>query len=98
MEYIPVVIQAVAGKDYKVYVYFDDGKITCIDMADKLDKGVFKQIKDIIVFRETLTVMNDTLAWDINRNRDEYECIDIDPEVLYMCPEVKEADYIDEIA
>ena len=30
--------------------------------------------------------MNDTLAWDIKRDRDESSCIDIDPETLYALP------------
>ena len=98
MEYMPRVIQAVATDDYKVYAYFDDGKITCIDMSKKLEKGIFQQLKNIQLFKDTLTVMNETVAWDINGNNDPSECIDIDPESIYKCPEVKESYYIDNIA
>ena len=30
------------------------------------------------------------LAWDIARNRNEYECIDIDPMTIFDCPIVPE--------
>ncbi|MCI9138111.1 MAG: DUF2442 domain-containing protein, partial [Lachnospiraceae bacterium] len=33
---------------------------------------------------------NDTLAWDIDRNRDETTCLDIDPYMLYELPVVEE--------
>ena len=54
-----------------------DGKIVCYDMKNMLDKEVFKPLKDISVFIDTCTVMNDTLAWDIGGNRDARKCIDI---------------------
>ena len=38
------------------------------------------------MFIDTCTVMNDTLAWDINKNRDATQCLDIDPETLYELP------------
>jgi hypothetical protein len=34
--------------------------------------------------------MNDTLAWDIERNWDNTACLDIDPETLYELPTVVE--------
>ena len=50
-----------------VYVYFEDGKIVCYDMKNMLDKEVFKPLKDISVFVDACTVMNDALAWDMDR-------------------------------
>lgn len=41
-------------KDYTVYVYFEDGKIVCYDMKNMLDKEIFKPLKDISVFTDTL--------------------------------------------
>ena len=38
------------------------------------------------MFIDTCTVMNDTLAWDINKNRDATQCLDIAPETLYELP------------
>ena len=86
----PKVVQVIPMKNYSVYVYFDDGKIVCYDMSHMLDKEVFAILKDINVFMDTCTVMNDTLAWDIKRNRDATTCLDIDPDTLYELPYVKE--------
>ena len=52
-------------------------------MKNVLDKEIFKTLKDISIFIDTCTVMNDTLAWDISGNRDSSRCIDIDPDTLY---------------
>ena len=71
-------------------VYFHDGKIVCYDMAEKVKRGLFPQLKDIHTFMETCTILNDTLAWDIAGNRDVSNCIDIDPDVLYQLPAVDE--------
>ena len=49
-------------------------------------KEAFKPLQDINVFIDTCTVMNDTLAWDINKNRDATQCLDIAPETLYELP------------
>lgn len=86
----PKVVQVIPMKNYSVYVYFDDGKIVCYDMSHMLDKEVFAVLKDINIFMDTCTVMNDTLAWDIKRNRDSTTCLDIDPDTLYELPYVKE--------
>ncbi len=86
----PKVVQVIPEKDHTVYVYFEDGKIVHYDAKSMLELDVFVELKDIIVFVETCTVMNDTLAWDIKRNRDVTECIDIDPETLYELPCVDE--------
>ena len=77
------VIQVKPTPNFKVYVYFDDGKIKLFDMAPLLGKGVFKQIADMHVFMGKCTVLNHTLAWDIDGNFDEYKCLDIDPETIY---------------
>lgn len=82
----PKVVQVIPMKNYSVYVYFEDGKIVCYDMSKMIKKEVFKPLQDINVFIDTCTVMNDTLAWDINRNRDATQCLDIDPETLYELP------------
>ena len=53
-------------------------------------KDLFQALKDINVFIDTCTVLNDTLAWDIGKNRDNTTCLDIDPDTLYELPNVKE--------
>ena len=77
------VIQVKPTPDFKVYVYFSDGKIKLFDMTPLLGKGVFKQISDVDSFLEKCTVINNTLAWDIGGNFDETKCLDIDPETIY---------------
>lgn len=77
------VIQVLPRKDFKVYVYFNDGRIKLYDVAPLLGKGVFKKISNLNDFIEKCTVLNGTLAWDIGGNFDTHNCIDIDPENLY---------------
>ena len=79
----PKVVQVIPMDNYSVYVYFEDGKIVCYDMSQMIEKEVFRPLKDITVFKETCTVMNDTLAWDISGDRDTTRCLDIDPDMLY---------------
>lgn len=86
----PKVVQVIPTKNYSVYVYFDDGKIVCYDMSHMIGKGVFCVLRDIDIFMGTCTVLNDTLAWDIEGNRDTTACLDIDPDTLYELPYVKE--------
>lgn len=86
----PKVVQVIPSTDYTVYVYFEDGKIVCYDAIHLLDKEVFAPLKDVHIFIDTCTVMNDTLAWDINQNRNEYKCLDIDPDTLYALPFTQE--------
>lgn len=77
------VLQVIPRDDFKVYVFFNDGKIKLYDMSHLIGKGVFDKISDIEIFKNTCTVLNHTLAWDIFGNRDEYNCLDIDPETIY---------------
>ena len=86
----PRVIQVIPYRNYKVYVYFEDGKIVCYDASQLLDKKVFEPLKDIEFFMNACTIMNDSLAWDITGTRDESKCIDLDPDMLYELENVKE--------
>ena len=86
----PKVVQVIPMKEYSVFVYFEDGKMVCYDMKNMLDKEVFKPLKDVSIFVDACTVMNDTLAWDISGNRDASRCIDIDPDTLYELPYCEE--------
>ncbi len=85
--FYPEVFQAVAGKEYVVYAYLNDGSVRVLDMKPLIQKGgVFKVLEDKKIFSGKLTVLNNSVAWDINGNRDEYDCIDIDPFELMKCP------------
>jgi hypothetical protein len=77
------VVQVLPQNDFTVYVYFDDGNIRLYDMKPLIGKGIFKKISDPVPFLEKCTVLNNTLAWDIEGNYDPYTCIDIDPLEIY---------------
>ncbi|MGE5559130.1 MAG: DUF2442 domain-containing protein [Bacillota bacterium] len=87
------VVQVLPTDAYKVYLYFADGKIKVFDAGSLVKEGIFRQLQDKTGFKDTCTVLNDTLAWDISGNLDPENC-HLDPEVLYnSCPEVKESNY-----
>ena len=88
-DYFPEIVQVVPHNDHTVSIYFSDGKIVCYDVNPYLNDGVFKSLKDEKTFIDSCTIMNDTLAWDIN-NGDASACIDIDPETLYDLDAVEE--------
>ncbi len=87
---IPQVVQALAGKDFTVYVYFLDGTIRLLDTKPLLRQGgVFEPIRNEAVFQNCLTVMNGTVAWDLEGTRNASVCVDLDPCELYEnCPSV----------
>ena len=39
MEYIPKVLQAVAGEDFTIYLYFSDGSVRLYDAKPLLQQG-----------------------------------------------------------
>ncbi len=90
-ELFPEVFQAIPGEGHSVYAYLNDGSVRWYDVAPLIQKGgVFAPLEDIDVFRSTLTVMNKTIAWDIEGSRDARNCIDIDPFTIYESKKVKD--------
>lgn len=87
-DYFPVVVQVIPQDNFRVQVFFDDGKIVEYDITKDLQGEIFKPLQDIHIFKDTCTVLNNTLAWDITGNRDTTQCIDIDPFVLYDLPSI----------
>ena len=84
MEYIPTVVQAVPGSDFTVYAYYSDGTVRLANIRPLIARGgVFAPLADEAVFRSSLTVLNDAVAWDLEGNRDEAACIDLDPAKMY---------------
>lgn len=91
MQYMPEVIQVRPTDDFKVFVYFDDGSIKLYDANQLINRGIFTKIKDINIFKETCTVLNGTLAWDLDGNYNENTCLDIDPfEIYENSPDIDE--------
>lgn len=80
MEMFPSIVQAVSGEDFTVYAYCNDGAVRLVDVKPLISKGgVFAPLADMEFFQERLTILNDTVAWDITGNRDETACVDLDP-------------------
>lgn len=87
--YFPSVVQAVPGDDKTVYAYFSDGSIRFYDMKPLIAQGhIFKHPEDDTFFRDRLTVLNETVTWDLSGNFDPTNCIDIDPFTVYEDSEV----------
>lgn len=84
--YMPKVVQVIPKRNFCVIVYFDDGKIVEKDMSGSLTGPVFEPLNDEDVFVRTCCVLNDTLAWDLDGNRDPYKAIDLDPIALHELP------------
>lgn len=82
----PKVVQVIPMSDYSVYVYFEDGKIIYYDMSQMIEKEVFGCLREIEIFMNKCTVMNDTLVWYISGNWDNTTCLDTDPDTLYALP------------
>jgi len=70
----PAVISVKCEDDYILSVYFDSGESGYLDMKPYLNFGVFRKIKDPVIFR-TVHVSFDTIAWESGA--------DIDPEFVY---------------
>lgn len=87
---IPKVLQAVAGENFTVYLYFNDGSVRLYDAKPLLELGgVFEPLRDEDFFKSRLTVLNDTAAWDVTGNHDPCACVDLDPIELHeTCPVV----------
>lgn len=91
LDIFPEVFQAVAGENFTVYAYMNDGSIRLYDMKPVIKQGgVFKVLENEDVFRNKLTVLNGSIAWDISGDRDESKCIDIDPFNVFHSPVVDE--------
>ena len=89
--FYPEVLQVVPGDNYIVYAYFNDGTVRRYDASELVvGTGVFAPLRDRQIFVNTMTVMNGSVAWDLEGNRDATKCIDIDPFVLYESPVVKD--------
>lgn len=87
----PQVVQAVAGENYIVYAYMLDGSIRKVDIAPFIKLGgVFEKLSDKDFFKNALTVMNNTVAWDVSGCFDTTNCIDIDPVTISECEAVNE--------
>ena len=77
------VVQVIPQENYKVIVYFVDGKIKEYDVAHLVGKGIFECLSDKEFYKNNCTVLNGTLAWTLDGKYNKYNCIDLDPYVIY---------------
>ena len=82
--YLPRVLQVSPRPNYHLVVFFDDGSMGEVDAQPLLIGAVFAPLRDELVFREKVTVLNHTVAWDLDGSRDGERCLDLDPVVLYQ--------------
>ena len=45
--------------------------------------SVFERLREDFFFRDAITVLNGTVAWDVSGHFDPASCIDLDPFTLY---------------
>lgn len=80
MELLPSVVQVLPGDNFTVYAYCSDGAVRLVDAKPLIARGgVFAPLADPAFFEARLTVLNDTVAWDMTGDRDETACVDLDP-------------------
>ena len=75
--YLPV-ISVTPIDNYKILLTFVNGEKRQFDLNPYLDKGIFKELRDISIFN-TVKVSFDSIEWENEA--------DIDPEILYQYSE-----------
>ena len=81
---MPAVLQAVPGDNFTVYAYCNDGAVRLVDVKPMIALGgVFAPLADADFFRDRLTVLNDTVAWDMTGDRDTTACVDLDADQIF---------------
>jgi hypothetical protein len=80
----PKIVQVAPTDNFEVYAYCNDGAVRLYDVKPLLRPGtVFESLRDITIFKEKLSVINDTVAWDMSGDRDPRKCLDIDPFTIF---------------
>jgi hypothetical protein len=74
MSFLPSVVRAEYGGDFRIHVVFNDGSEATIDFRQWLDGPVFEPLKDVRYFRRFF-VEGGTVVWPNGA--------DIAPETLY---------------
>lgn len=77
----PRVKAVIANKDYTLEIEFDNGEKRVFDVTPYLDKGIFKELKNISYFHKVKVAFG-AIEWPHGQ--------DFSPETLYMLSKVKE--------
>ena len=90
MEYIPKVLQAVAGEDFTIYLYFSDGSVRRVIQHRQPVTEIIRvahRLEHSPQLQQGLCIIQ--AAWDVSGDMDPCNCIDLDPIELYeTCPVV----------
>ena len=87
----PKVLQAIPLDGYKVCIYFNDGSVRLFDVEPLIEPNtVFEALADLEVFRNSLTILNETVAFDVDGKGDPRKSIDLDPFVLFEQPVISD--------
>lgn len=73
-KYLPRVIDFEYHSEYKLIIYFDDGKVKLVDLKPHLWGEVFEPLKDLREFKR-IKIRHHTITWAGD--------IDFAPETLY---------------
>jgi len=96
--FFPEVLQSYPTDDFQVYAYLNDGSVRRIDMRPLIRPGtVFAPLADIVTFKNCVTVLNDTVAWDFTGRRDPTDCVDLDPFTIFELDCVEDPLTVDEV-
>jgi hypothetical protein len=95
---IPDVEQVIATNNYELIIYFHTGHIKIYDckwILNMSDDTVFAPLKDFNTFVNSLTVLNNTVAWTIDGSYSSRTCVDLDSLVLFNeGKDIKENEFI----
>ncbi|MBQ5759490.1 MAG: DUF2442 domain-containing protein [Schwartzia sp.] len=87
-KWMPEILQVIPDDDYGVYMYFNDGSVKYKNLRSLIFAGgVFAPFQNKEAFRNSLTVMNHTVAFDLEKTYDPCRVVDLDPLELYKTGE-----------
>jgi Protein of unknown function (DUF2442) len=66
--------EVAVGDNYQLIITFENEEIRQLDMNPYLDKGIFKELRDLSIFN-SVKISFDTIEWANNA--------DLDPEFVY---------------
>lgn len=69
------IVQVIPHNDYLVDVYCNNG--LCYRYNAKTIVNKYRVLQDLDIFINTCTIINETLAWDLEGNKDDTKCIDV---------------------
>ena len=83
-DYEPEIYQVAHYKGPLVDCWFTNGDVRRYDLSKWIAKGgCFAPLSSPKVMKQTITVYEGTLAFDLKGNRDPFEILDFEPQTVY---------------